>query len=56
MPFRELDPLAGMLGVEMGRQAGAEKEGMLAVFGAQSVDRLIEASPENRRILYGGAV
>jgi hypothetical protein len=31
-----------VLGVAMRRQAGAQKEGMLTVFGAQGIDRLIE--------------
>ena len=42
MPLGQLTPVTGVLGVQMRRQAGAQKEGVLAVFGAQGIDRLIE--------------
>jgi len=42
MPLRQLTPVAGILGAAMRRQAGTQKKGVLAVFGAQGIDRLIE--------------
>ena len=42
LPFRELAPVAGMLGVEMRRQARGQEQGVLAVFGAEGIDGLVE--------------
>jgi hypothetical protein len=41
-PLRQLAPVAGVLGVEMRRQAGGQDERVLAVFGAQGIDGFVE--------------
>ena len=42
LPFRQLAPVAGMLGVEMRREARGQEKGVLAIFSAERIHGFIE--------------